>query len=136
MIEVTVNRAAVNIEALDEQLRTAFGSATSGFSIGAGQVTVYLADNATPTQVDQARAIVISHDPSALTVAQQAALISRQKLDQARRDYDAAEIDLTPYAGKDPLLVALAQKIVWLEREIVSLRAEPLTANSTSPSHL
>ena len=125
MIEVTVTRAsvnAVNIDALDEQLRTAFGVLTSGFSIGQGQVIVYLGDKATSAQVDQARAIVTNHDPSALTAAQQAALIRRQKLDQARRDYAASETDLTPYAGKDPLLVTLAQKIVWLEREIASLR--------------
>ena len=122
MIEVTVTRAAVNVEALDEQLRAAFGALTSGFSIGQGQVIVYLDDKATPVQVDQSRALVIAHDPSALTAAQQAALIRRQKLDQARRDFAASETDLTPYAGKDPLLVTLAQKIVWLEREIATLR--------------
>jgi hypothetical protein len=123
MIEVTVNRAAVNIEALDEQLRATFGALTSGFSIGQGQVIVYLDNKATPAQVIQARAIVAGHDPSALTVAQQAALVRRQKLDQARRDFATSETDLTPYVGKDPLLVTLAQKIVWLEREIAALRA-------------
>ena len=123
MIEVTITRASVNVEALDEQLRAAFGALTSGFSIGQGQVVVYLGDKATPAQIDQARVIVTAHDPAALTAAQQAALIRRQKLDQARRDFNASETDLTPYIGKDPLLVALAQKIVWLEREITSLHA-------------
>jgi hypothetical protein len=136
MIEVTVTRAAVNIDALDEQLRAAFGVLTSGFSISGGQVIVFLGDTATPTQVDQARIIVMNHDPSALTAAQQAALIRRQKLDQARHDYNASETDLTPYAGKDPLLVALAQKIVWLELEMASINATPTATNSTSPSRL
>jgi hypothetical protein len=123
MIEVNVTRASVNIEALDEQLRTTFGALTSGFSISSGQVIVYLGNQATPAQVNQARTIVTNHDPSLLTTAQQAALMQRQKLDQARRDYAASETDLTPYVGKDPLLVTLAQKIVWLEREIAALRA-------------
>jgi hypothetical protein len=139
MIEVTVTRAsanAVNIEALDEQLRAAFGALTSGFSIVQGQVIVYLADQATSLQIDQARAIVMIHNPSVLTSAQQTALVRRQKLDQARRDYDAAEIDLTQYTGKDPLLLTLAQKIVWLEREIASLRTDSVAANSASPSRL
>jgi len=122
MIEVTIPRASVNVEALDEQLRTALGAATSGFSVGRGEVTVHLSETATPTQIEQARAIVVSHDPAALTASQQAALMRRQKLDQARRDYGASEIDLAAYAGKDPLLAALAQKITWLEREIAALR--------------
>jgi hypothetical protein len=132
MIDVTLPRASVNIDALDEQLRAALGGATSGFSIGRGEVTVHLSDTATPSQIEWARAIIASHDPAALTTSQQAALIRRQKLDQARRDFGASEIDLEAYAGKDELLGALARKIAWLEREIAALRANPETTPNRS----
>jgi hypothetical protein len=122
MIDIIVGRASVNIAALDAQLRAALGIITSGFSAGNGQVVVHLLETATPAQVDQARAIVIAHDPTALTTAQQAALARRQKLDQSRRDSGASEIDLSLYTGKDPLLDALARKVAWLEREIADLR--------------
>ena len=122
MIDIIIARASVNVEALDEQLRAALGAVTSGFSLASGSVILHLADKATPAQIDQARAIVTGHDPAALTPSQQAALSRRQKLDQARRDYGAAEIDLTIFAA-NPLLQSLAQKIAWLEREIAALRA-------------
>jgi hypothetical protein len=124
MIEVIIQRAAVNIEALDTALRAALGNVATGISVGGGQVKLHLTDDATPAQVDTARALAVAHVPTDLTPAQQAALIRRQKLDQARRDYGASEIDLTVYAGQNALLVALAQKIAWLERELAALRSQ------------
>jgi len=122
MIDITIARASVNVEALDEQLRAVLGAVAGGISLANGQVTAHLNDTATPAQIDAARALLVNHDPSALTASQQAALIRRQKLDQARRDYGASEIDLAAFAA-NPLLQSLAQKIAWLEREIAALRA-------------
>ena len=122
MIEVSIQRGSVNVEALDAELRAALGGITSGLSLTPGQVIVHLVDKATPADIETARAVVLAHDPSVLTPEQQAELAQRQKLDQARRDYGTSEIDLSTYSGKDPLLTALAEKIAWLEREITALR--------------
>jgi hypothetical protein len=122
MIDITIVRASVNVEALDEQLRATLGGIVSGFSLANGQVTLHLFDKATPAQIESARSIAINHDPAALSPSQQVALIRRQKLDQARRDYGVSEIDPALFAA-NPLLQSLAQKIVWLEREINILRA-------------
>jgi hypothetical protein len=123
MLDITIQKNAVNIEALDADLRTALGEVVSGLSLSHEGVTVHLIDKATPMHIDQARSIVLAHDPTVLTPAQQAALLRRQKLEQSRREQAASELDQTPYIGKDPLLIALAGKIAWLEREIADLRS-------------
>lgn len=132
MIDIIMQRTSVNIEALDSQLRAALGAVTSGVSAGAGGVIVHLAETATPAQIEAARAIILAHDPAALSPAQQAALQQRQKLEQARRDYGASELDLSTYEGKDPLLTLLAQKITWLERELAALRPAEAAAPRTT----
>jgi hypothetical protein len=122
MKDITIERAIVNIDALDADLRAALGDSTSGFSVGGGRVIVHLLDAATRQQEEQARQIVLIHDPARLTQQQQQQAASQAKLDQARRDYGAAEIDLTVYASQGPIIQQLAQKIAWLEREIADLR--------------
>lgn len=122
MIDIIIPRAFVNVEALDEQLRATLGGVITGFSLANGQVTLHLVERATPVQIESARSIAVNHDPAVLSPSQQAALIRRQKLDQARRDFGASEIDPSLFAA-NPLLLSLAQKIVWLEREIAILRA-------------
>jgi hypothetical protein len=122
MKDITIERGVVNIDALDSDLRAALGDSTSGFSVGGGRVIVHLLDSATRQQEDQARQIVLTHDPTRLTPQQQQQAERQARLDQARKDYGAAEIDLTVYASQGPIIQQLAQKIAWLEREISDLR--------------
>ncbi len=122
MKDITIERSIVNIDALDADLRAALGDITTGFSAGGGRVVVHLLDSATPQQETLARQIVLAHDPTRLTQQQQQEAERRSKLDQARQDYGAAEIDLTMYDTQEPIIQQLAQKIAWLEREIADLR--------------
>jgi hypothetical protein len=122
MKTLVIDRAAVNIDALDADLRTALGGATSGLSFHAGQVTVYLSDDASDAQVSQARALVQAHDPSKPTPAQQATSNRRAKLAQLRGDY-GADLDTSTFVGQGVLIRLLAGKIAWLEQEVAALRA-------------
>jgi len=122
MKDIIIERSAVNIDALDAELRAALGPATSGFTLGGGKVIVHLVDTAAPQQENQARQIILNHDPARLTPEQQADILRRAKLDQARKDYGAAEIDLSLYSSQGPVIQLLATKIAWLEREIADLR--------------
>lgn len=122
MKNLTLELNAANILSLDYDLRAALGSRFYGLTYDGSHVTLVLDDTVTPDQVRQAQTVVLTHDPARLTPDQQAAVLNAAKLDQARKDYAAAELDLTPYQGKDPTLEKLAQKVLWLEREINALR--------------
>ena len=122
MKDITIERTTVNIDALDAELCTALGAVTTGFSLGGGRVIVHLLDSATSQQESLARQIVLTHDPNRLTPEQQANELRKTKLEQARRDFGAAEIDLALYSAQTPPVQQLAQKIAWLEREITDIR--------------
>jgi len=123
MKDITIERtAAINVEALDADLRAALGEFTSGFTAGSGRVVVHLLGTATPQHETLARQIVRDHDPARLTQQQQQEAQRKARLDQARADYGAVELDLTPYDSQGPIIRLLAQKILWLEREITDLR--------------
>ncbi len=122
MHTVIIERPAVNLAALDSDLRAALGAAVLGVSAGPGRVAVHLADFVTADQVQQARVIAAGHDPARLSPAQQAAIARGQKLEAARRDLRGPELDLAAYAGQTALLARLAQKIAWLEQELLALR--------------
>lgn len=123
MKDITIDHiSAVNLIALDAALRTALGSSVFGLTHNGQSITVHLADDAPPGKVAQTRTIVQSHDPSQLTPDQQAGILKQAKLEQARQDFAATELDLKTYEGKDALLEALAKKVSWLEREINALR--------------
>ncbi len=119
-MEISIERDEINADALKEQI-----IAITGYDVplraGRGQVVVVLPDDAPLSLQTRVRAALINHDPAALTAAQRAELERRDKLEAARRDYQGAELDLTAF-DKDPLLLALARKIAWLEREITLLR--------------
>jgi hypothetical protein len=123
MITITIQRGAVNIEALDAEVRAALGALTSGIGITLNGVQVYLVDTATPAQIAQARALLQAHDPARQTPAQQAAAARKAKLDGLRQDVGNNDLDLTPYNGQAAVIRVLAQKIAWLEQEIAALRA-------------
>jgi hypothetical protein len=122
MKDISIERSIVNIDALDSELRAALGELTTGFSTGGGRVIVHLLDAATSQQEGLARQIVLAHDPARLTPPQQLEAERQAKLDQARKEYGAAEIDLAVYDSQGPIIQQLAQKIAWLEREIADLR--------------
>jgi hypothetical protein len=120
MNDIIISRDAVNLEALDADLRAALGDGVSGVSFSRSIVTVHLTDKAAPDASDIARQIVVSHDPAKFTAAQQQAQERAAKLDAARKA-NTANLDTSPFT--DPLLAELAQKIAWLEQEILALRA-------------
>lgn len=111
----------VNVEALDEQLRSALAGQVAGVSVGASGVRVHLTDSATQSQLDQARSIVLAHDPGVLTASQQAEVVRSQNLALARTQY-GAPLNVSAYDSAEALVRALAQKISLLEQEIADLR--------------
>jgi hypothetical protein len=124
MIAITVQRSPVNIEALDAEVRAAFGPLTTGVSADPAGITVYLLDSATSAQAAKARALIIAHDPNQLTPAQQIAMQQQAKLEQTRRDNAARDLDVSAYAAQPDLIQQLARKIAWLEQEIAALRGK------------
>ncbi len=124
MKTITLDLAAANVTALDYDLRAALTSRFFGLTYDGKQVTLVLDDALTAAEMKQAQSIVASHDPAKLTPDQQADILQAAKLDQARKDYAATELDLSVYQGKDALLEKLAEKVTWLEREINVLRKE------------
>jgi hypothetical protein len=118
----SIELASANIAALDYDLRAALSTHFYGLTYDGELVTLVLDDAVKPAEIRQAQNIVAAHDPAKLTPDQQAAIVQTAKLEQSRKDYAASELDLNIYQGKDVLLEKLAQKILWLEREIHALR--------------
>lgn len=123
MKTLSLTLAAANVPALDADLRAALGADFYGLTYDGQQATLILDERVTAAQLKQARTLVDTHDPARLTPRQQAAVLDAAKLDQARKAYGAAEIDLEGFKGKDTLLEQLAQKVLWLERELNALRS-------------
>jgi len=79
MKDILIERWNVNSTALDASLRAAFGEPVfGGISTGSYGVTVHLADDVTIEQIEQARQMVIDHDPAILTPEQIAAAHAEQ----------------------------------------------------------
>ena len=124
MKTLAIEIAAANITALDFDLRAALTGHFYGLTFDGKQVTLVLDEAVTGNEIRQAQKIVATHDPAKLTPDQQADVLQQAKLEQARKDFAASELDLSVYQGKDALLQTLAQKVVWLERELNALRKE------------
>jgi hypothetical protein len=122
MKTMSIELTAANITALDFDLRTALTSHYFGLTYDGKQVTLVLDETVTDSEIRQAQTIVATHDPAKLTPDLQAEVLRNARLDQARKDYAATELDITPYQGKDALLQKLAEKVIWLERELNALR--------------
>jgi hypothetical protein len=122
MKNLSIELSAANVPALDDDLRAALAAHFYGLTYDGKQVTLVLDDAITDKEVRQAQNIVATHDPAKLTPDQQAGVIQAAKLDQARKAYATTELDLSAYQGKDALLEKLAQKVLWLERELNALR--------------
>ena len=124
MADIILDRSPINPEALDAELRAALGGKVSGISARRGQVVVHLTDEAIRADEDQARSIVLNHDPAALTPQQAAEQARRTLLAQARQ-LNALPLDVAAYSGESALIQALAERIAWLELEIVQLGGGP-----------
>ena len=124
MKDITIERNAVNLAALDADLRAALGAAVSGASYAQSVVTVHFTDKIdsgdVDKQVDTARRIVLNHDPAVLTPQQQKEQAQAAKLAAARQS-NTADLDAAKFA--DPQLNEVARKVAWLEQEIIALRA-------------
>lgn len=121
MKTITIERQQTNITALDEMLETTLTDQYLGLSVHNGLVRVHLLDTTPSDVVRQAEALVQAHDPSQLTIGQQAEIAKRQVLLQSRVD-NISNLDVGAYNSSDPLLQQLAQKLSWLEQEIRDLR--------------
>ena len=121
MTTITIAREQTNITALDETLDKLLTDYYLGLSVHNGAVRVHLLDETPSDLVHLAEQIVQSHDPSQLTLGQQAEISKRQSLLQARNATPTA-LDTIAYDGTDPLLQQLANKLHWLEQEIRDLR--------------
>ncbi len=122
MKTLSIELASANITSLDYDLRAALTTHFYGLTYDGKLATLVLDDAVKPAEIRQAQNIVATHDPAKLTPDQQAAIVQAAKLEQSRKDYATSELDLSTYQGKDVLLEKLAQKILWLEREIYALR--------------
>ena len=121
MKTITIAREQTNITALDEALDTLLANFYLGLSVYNGEVRVHLVRETPSELVRQAEQIVQNHDPSQLTLGQQAEIIKRQNLLQARTA-NPTLLDTVAYTGTDPLVQQLAYKLHWLEQEIRDLR--------------
>jgi hypothetical protein len=121
MKTITIARQDTNITALDEALETQLGTDYLGLSVHHGEVRVHLLDETPSELVRQAEQIVQNHDSSLLTVEQQAEIMQRQNLLQARSE-NPQVLDAVAYDSSDALMQQLAYKVRWLEQEIRDLR--------------
>ena len=115
----------VNREALDQTLSTALGAVYAGFAERkSGQdvlVTVNLSDAATRADIEQLDTLMAAHDPAQLTEEQQAEQQRQQRLETLREARGEA-LDPDDYSDQDAEIQTLAQKLAWLEQEVIDLR--------------
>ena len=121
MREINIDIASINIQALDGALRAALSDVFVGLSTGPSSVTVYLTDNASDEQEQQARDIVEGHDPMQLTPEQQAEIERQQQLAELR-EANSEPFAMGDYDAQPSLIQQMAQRIAWLELEIADLR--------------
>jgi hypothetical protein len=123
MPDILIDIARANIEALDAALRDTLSDAVHGISTGPEGVRVHLAHEARPAQIDEARQIVLAHDPDTLTDRQQKRAERESKLATVRGDITGL-LDPDDYAAADEAVRLLAARLAWLELEMLALRGE------------
>ena len=121
MQNIQIEKRGINFEALNAEVRAEFGEHVSGISTGPYGVIVHLSDDATPEQINRVQQIVQNHDPSVLTAEQQAEIERQQNLEQVRSE-NGADLDTSAYDGEGALIQQMAQKIAWLEQEMLEMR--------------
>lgn len=127
-MEISIEKSAINPEALDAELKAAFGDVYSGLAYGkygpensgSAIVRVVLAEP-TGQQIDLVQLIVESHDATLLTLEQAIRQEHSEMLKQLRQQ-SAAPISISDYESESPAIQSLARKVALLELELQELR--------------
>ena len=122
-MNLSINRSVVNLEGLDSELRASLPERFDGASFDGTQVTLYFSEDTTEAVIASATRIVAEHDPTRLTPAQEEAANQVAQLKQLRAQ-NPTMLDLSAYEVSTPEIYRLAEKIAWLEQEILALRRE------------
>lgn len=107
-----------NLEQLDAELRSIFNEIIFGVSANHKEVIVHLTEEASENQLETARELVLAHNPARLTQAQQAA----KQLQTEREKQLAIPLMVQAFENEPESVQQLAEKIAWLELEILTLR--------------
>lgn len=115
---------ALNFEALNESLREVFGDDYIGMNTDGESIHVHIAETISSSGEAAVRQIVEQHDSKSLSKRQQITAERSQKLSDTLLH---SEMDsLNPDSFPEPFRL-LAQKIVWLEQELLALRSNKLS---------
>lgn len=117
MPTITISRDAVNLVALDAELRTALGELAQGVSVEGQKVHLHLHEDVSTEEIALARRIARQHDAALLTPEQSRRQQRRTRLQSLRQSLQDA-LDESAYDSADPLLRQMAQRLAWLELEI------------------
>lgn len=123
MQRISFARKPINQLALHEALYDALGDSYIAFSINSRDIIIYLANEATNSERQQARVIVQQHDANQPSRREEAFAIRQERLDNTRRN-QAPELDLAQFAPEPETVRALAEKVYWLELEIRTLTGQ------------
>jgi hypothetical protein len=120
MYTIEVERADLNIALLERDLQAMGGGFYAGLSARPGLVTAYLSDDADAGLLEAVRGAIRQHDAAQLTEEQAREMADKAAL-EAARSASREPVEPDEFAG-NPLLMRLAAKVAWLEREIRDLR--------------
>lgn len=119
MENIVIERQGINVEALDETLRSTLGEQFRGLSASRGQVVLHMEDGIDQAGISQAMDLVNTHDPTVLTAKQQ----MEADMESQRVQYAAElDVDAPENQSADPVVNTILERLVWLEREIRDLR--------------
>ena len=85
--DLVFEKALINPTQLHEELRAALGDVFTGVSTGNGQVRIHLREKLTQAAAAQVETILVAHDPTKLTAAQQAEAERQAQLDSLRKPW-------------------------------------------------
>lgn len=121
----TFTISALNRAGLDTTLRDQLGTRYAGFSdqltAEGHRVTVYIHGDIDDNLYQQLSQHLTNHDAAALTPEQQAEVTRQRHLNESRAAQHIT-LDLSTYKDESVQLRQLAEKIIWLEQEILALR--------------
>lgn len=116
-----IERTRTNAEALDAEIRSELGEAFLGLSTEPGKVVLHFADEATGTQMQNARDKAVLHDADVLSPRQEAEEARRQVIINSRERLKNS-LDVSQFTGETNPVKDLAERVAWLEAEIRDLR--------------
>jgi hypothetical protein len=114
MKTVSIARCPINELALQAELSAELGAEYVGLSTTPEELVLHFVDAAPLEVIMLAQIIVKSHDPLALTAAQQAEQERLQALAEANTQY-ATVLDSSQYASESALIIELAERLRRLE---------------------